>query len=123
MVPGYPAMTQTSSAPMSMPNSRALVDTTARTAPSRNPFSISRRPIEIVFEIRRQDFGRQPALGEDDQLESALEKLSRHPSRLTQVRPPDPELLIDDRRIHEQKRLLAAGSAIFRNELERLFDQ
>ena len=43
MVPGYPAITQTSRAPMSMPSSSALVETTPRTSPARRPFSISRR--------------------------------------------------------------------------------
>ena len=43
MVPGYPAITVTSSAPMSIPSSSALVETTQRTSPSRNPRSISRR--------------------------------------------------------------------------------
>ena len=43
IVPGYPAITAMSSAPMSMPSSSALVATTARTRPSRSPRSISRR--------------------------------------------------------------------------------
>ena len=43
MVPGYPAITQTSSDPMSTPSSRALVETTPRTLPSRRPRSIARR--------------------------------------------------------------------------------
>ena len=92
---------ETSSAPMSMPSSSALVETTARTAPSRSPFSISRRrsrqiaaaiaadplgharrALEIVLQIRRQDLGREAALREDDQLQVALQELARDPARL-----------------------------------------
>ena len=40
---GVSAITDTSRAPMSIPSSSALVDTTARTCPSRRPRSISRR--------------------------------------------------------------------------------
>ena len=42
IVPGYPAMTATSSDPMSMPSSSALVATTPRIWPLRKPRSISR---------------------------------------------------------------------------------
>ena len=135
-------MTQTSSAPMSMPSSSALVETTARTVPSRSPFSISRRrlrqiaaavsanllgrarrAVEVVLQIRRQDLGRQPALREHDQLQVPLQELRRDAPRLGQIRTADAELLVDDRRIDEEEELLAARRAALVDELERLLDQ
>ena len=132
---------------MSMPSSSALVDTTARTTPSRSPFSISRRRLrqiaaaisadclarrlhrsgtaclEIVLQVGRQDLGRQTALGEHDQLQIALQELRGHPSRLGKVRPPDAELMVDDRRVDEDEELLAARRAAPVDELEGLLGE
>ena len=45
MVPGNPARIEASRPPMSMPSSRALVDTTPRMSPSRRPRSMARRSL------------------------------------------------------------------------------
>ena len=83
----------------------------------------ARLPAEIVLQIRRQDFGREPALREHDQLQLPLEEFRRNPSRFRDIRPSNAELLIDHRRIDEQEELLAARRAAFGDELERLFDE
>ena len=137
IVPGYPASTETSSAPMSMPSSRALVETTARTSPSRKTAldltttvrqvaaAISaddvrgtRRPVKGVLQIRRQDLDRETALGEDDQLQVVLEELERDPARFGEIRTADAELRVDDRRVHEEEELLAARRAALLHQLE-----
>ena len=115
---------------MSMPSSSALVETTARTPPSRSPFSISRRlqrqvaaavaadplrrrpaPLEVVLQIRRQDLGGQAALREHDELQVSLQELRRDAARLAQIRAADAELMVHDRRIDEHEELLAARRA------------
>ena len=45
MVPGNPDRMDASSPPMSMPSSRAFVDTTPWMVPSRSPFSMARRSL------------------------------------------------------------------------------
>ena len=101
IVPGYPAMTTASSPPISIPNSSALVATTARISPSRSLRSISRRSrgryppryprtasrresalLAGVLEIGDQDFGRQPAVGENQRLLPPFDELQRDPPRL-----------------------------------------
>ena len=127
---------------MSMPSSSALVETTARTralakalldlaaalrqiaaAIAANLLVRSRRTAEIVLQIRRQDLGRQAALREHDRLQLALQELGREPARFGQIRPADAELRVDDRRVDEEKELLAARRAALRHELERLLDE
>ena len=71
----------------------------------------ARRRLEIVLEIRRQDLGRQPALREHDRLQLALQELGGDPPRLAKVRPPDAELRVHDRRVHEEEELLATRRA------------
>ena len=127
---------------MSMPSSSAFVETTARTEPSRSPFSISRllqrkvaapvaantlwrprRIFEIVLQIRRQDLGGQAALREHDQLQVAFEEFRGNAPRFAQIGASNAQLMIDDRRIHEHEELLAARRAASLDELERLFGE
>ena len=84
-----------------------------------NPFGRAGRRLEVVLQIGRQDLGRQPALREDDQLQVALEEFRGDPARLAQVRAPDAELMVDDRRIDEDEELLAARRAALLDQLER----
>ena len=96
---------------MSMPSSSALVETTARTCPSRKPaldlaapirqvaaaiaanhVGRARRTVKRVLQVRRQDLGRQPALREHDQLQLALQELERDAPRFGQIRAADAEL-------------------------------
>src|SRR5262249_21303258 len=85
---------------------------------SANLVAGARRSVEILLQIRRQDFGCQAALSEDDQLELPLEKLRCDSPRLGDVRTPDAQLLVDDRRIHEEEALLPAGRTALLYELE-----
>ena len=71
----------------------------------------ARRALEVVLQVRREDFGRQPALREHDQLQVAFQELRRDAPRLAQIRPPDAELVVDDRRVDEHEELLAARRA------------
>jgi len=90
---------------------------------SANLFVRSRWAAEIVLEIRRQDLGRQAALREHDRLQLALQELGREPARFRQIRPPDAELRVDDRWIHEEKELFTTWCAALRHELEGLLDE
>ena len=83
----------------------------------------ARRALEVVLQIRRQDLGRQPALAEDDQLQLPLEELPGDAARFGEVRAPDAELAVDDRRVDEEEQLLAARRAAFLDERERLLGQ
>src|SRR5690606_18558638 len=78
----------------------------------------SRRAVERVLQIRRQDLDRETALREDDHLEVLLEELHRDASCLVQVRAADPEFRVDDRRVHEEEELLAAWRAALLHQLE-----
>ena len=83
----------------------------------------SRRPVEVVLEIGRQNLRRQTALREDDDLQLPLEELRRDATRFGQIRAPDAQLLVDHRRIDEQEELLAARRAALGHQLERLLDE
>src|SRR6185503_6131175 len=83
----------------------------------------ARLPAEIVLQVRRQDFGRESALREHDQLQLPLEEFRRDAPGLGEVRPPDAQLLVDDRRVDEQEELLAARRAALGDELERLLHE
>ena len=78
------------------------------------------RPVKGILQIGRQDLDRQPALREDDQLQLVLQELERHAARLGEIRAPNAELGVHDRRIDEEEELLAARRAAFVDELERL---
>ena len=78
------------------------------------------RSFEIVLQVRRQDFGGQPALREHDELEVPLQELRGDPPRFAQIRPPDAELMVDDGRVDEDEELLAARRAASVDELEGL---
>ena len=90
-----------------------------------SPDSLARpgRSVEIVLQIRRQDFCGQSALGEDDELHSALQEFAGHTPGLRQVRASDPELLVDDGRVHEQEGLLAARRPVLGDQLEGLLHE
>src|ERR1051325_7545153 len=75
-------------------------------------------PREVVLEIRREDFSRQSALREDNELEVALQELGRNPPCLGKIRPPAAELMVDDGRIHEHEELLAARGARLLHNLD-----
>jgi hypothetical protein len=77
-----------------------------------NPLRRTWHALKIVLQIRRQDFGRQSALGKDDELQVALEEFGRDATGLSEIRATDAELMIDDRRIHEHEKLLAARAPL-----------
>ena len=79
--------------------------------------------LEVFLQIGRQDLGRQPALREHDHLQVAAQELAGDPPRLGDVRAPDAELAIDDRRIDEDEKLLAARRAALLDERERPLGQ
>src|SRR5207248_988785 len=81
-----------------------------------NPIGRAWQPGEILLQVRRQQLGRQPALREDDQLQIPLQELRRDAARLAQIRAPDAELMIDDRRVDEQKEFLTARRAALLDE-------
>ena len=141
IVPGYPAITHTSSAPMSMPSSRALVETTARTCPRGGP---SRSPGGAAADIRhgsresdrpclvvRRSHPSDTSSGSRSTDDSARTRSSAacasgtrsRAGEFRQIRTSNPELRVDDRRIDEEKELLAARRAAFRHQLERLPDE
>ena len=88
-----------------------------------NLLARARRPLEVIFQIRRQELGRQAALRKDNRLQAALEELAGDAAGLAQIRAPDAELLADDRRVDEEEELLASRRAVLRHQLERLLDQ
>ena len=71
----------------------------------------SRFRVELFLQVGGEDLCGEPALREDDQLQVALEKLRGDATGLAKVRAPDPELMIDDRRIDEDEELLPARRA------------
>ena len=79
--------------------------------------------LEIFLEIGGEDLRRQPALREDDHLQVAAQELARHATRLRDVRAPDAELAIHDRRIDEHEKLLALRRAALLDVRERLLGQ
>ena len=88
-----------------------------------HPFGRARNPVEIVFQIGGQQFGRETALREDDGLEIPFQELPRHSPRLAQIRPPDPELAIDDRRVDEREQFFAARRTASLDQLKRRFNE
>ena len=118
---------------MSMPSSSALVETTLldlasplRQVPAAIPANLigrARLSAEVILQIRRQDFRRQTALREHNQLKLPLQKLAGNPSGLRKIGATDTELLVNHRRIHEQKEFLSARCAALRHQLERLLDE
>ena len=82
-----------------------------------------RRARKRVLQIRRQDLRRETALREDDHLQAALQELDRDAPRFGEIRPPDAQLRVDDRRIDEQKELLAARRAALAHFRKRRADQ
>ena len=83
----------------------------------------ARRALERILQIRRQDLDREAALREQDQLQVVPQELERDPAGLGEVRPPDAELRVDDRRVDEQEELLAARRAVLLDQLERTAGQ
>src|SRR5207247_1021359 len=53
-------------------------------------------------------------------LQVPLQELGGDPARLAEIRPPDTELVVDDRRIDEDEEFLAARRAASVHEFERL---
>ena len=135
-------MTDTSSAPMSMPSSSAFVETTARTLPSRRPRLDLAPPVRQVaaaiaahmsgppgapskssfrYVVRISVASRLCAKTMSCRLRSGTPAPRAASSR--QIRSPDAQLLVDHRRVHEQEELLAARRAVVVDELERLLGQ
>jgi hypothetical protein len=81
------------------------------------------RPFEVLLEIGGQNLGGQPALREHDDLEPPLQELGGETTGLSEIRSTYAQLLVDNRRIHEQEPLLATWCAAFRHQLERLLDE
>src|SRR6266487_2165104 len=71
-----------------------------------------------ILQIRRQYLDCQPALREENQLQVVPEEFERDPARFGEIRAAYAELCVHDRRVHEQKELLAARRAIFFDQLE-----
>ena len=88
-----------------------------------NSLGRARHVLEVVLQVRRQDLRREAALGEHDQLEVPFQELGRDPARFAEIRAADAELMVDDRRVHEDEELLAARRAGLLHELERLLGQ
>ena len=88
-----------------------------------NLLARARGPLEVIFQIRRQQLGRQAALRKDNRLQVALEELAGDAAGLAQIRAPDAKLLADDRRVDEQEELFASRRAILGHELEWLLDE
>src|SRR5215470_18309546 len=88
-----------------------------------NSLGRARHVLEVVLEVGRQDLGREPALRKDDELKIPLEKLGGDSTRFAKIRAADAELMVDDRRIHEHKELLASGCTALLDELERLLGE
>ena len=78
----------------------------------------TRRPVERILQIRRQDLHRETTLREEDQLQVVLEELERDPSGFREIRTANPELRVDDRRVDEEKELLPARRAAPLHERE-----
>ena len=79
--------------------------------------------LEVVFEVGRQDLGGETTLGEDDELQVALQEFGSDPPGLAQVRATDAQLMIDDRRIDEHEEFLAARCAALVHELAGTLNQ
>src|SRR5882672_3931237 len=75
--------------------------------------------MECILQVRGEDLDGQTALREQDQLQVVAEKLERHASCFGEIGPSNAKLRVHDRRVHEQKELLAARGAAPLNELER----
>src|SRR5215467_11690779 len=88
-----------------------------------NSLGRARHVLEVVLQVRRQDLGREPALGKYDELEIPLEKLGGDPARFAEVRPADAELMVDDRRIDEHEELLTPGRTGLLHDLKSLLCQ
>ncbi len=78
----------------------------------------TRRPVERILQVCRQDFHRKATLREEDQLQVVLEELERDPSRFREIRTANPEFRVDDRRVDEEKELLTARGAAPLHERE-----
>ena len=117
---------------MSIPSSSALVDTTARTAPSRNPRSISRRRLrqvaaaitahdicgprrtmKCVLQVGGQDLDRQAALRKKNQLQVVPEKLERDTSRFREIRPSNPSCALTTGGLTNRKNFSPRGAPLF----------
>ena len=79
----------------------------------------ARHRLEVLFQIRGEDLGGQPALRKHDHLQIAAQELPRHAPRLGQIRTTDAQLAVHHRRIHEHDELLAARRAALTDERER----
>ena len=130
---------ETSRLPISMPSSSAFVETTPRILPfpqaaldlppfirkiaasiSNNDFVGHRPLLEGILQIPHEDFCDQPAVGENDRGNIALQKCRSNVLRFLHVRSTNAELTVDDRRIVEEDMLLTLARATLANEFERL---
>ena len=76
-------------------------------------------PWQSSFEIGGENLGGQAALREDDDLQVPPQELERHAARLGQIRPADPELAVDHRRVDEDEELLGARRAALVDQRHR----
>ena len=83
----------------------------------------SRRTVERILQIGREDLHREPALRKDDQLQVVTQELERDTARLGEIRPADAELGVHDGRVDEEEELLAARGAVLLDQLERTAGQ
>src|SRR5438876_1410630 len=82
---------------------------------------IGYRPVfQRILQVPYEDFCDQPAIGENDRGNVALQKRRGNVLRFLDVRPAYAELPVDDRRIVEENMFLAFTRATLSNEFERL---
>ena len=115
-----------------MPNSSAFVETTPRirpfpqpplnlspfirqiTTPISNNHIVGHGPVlDRLFQIPNKDFGDQPAVGENNRGNIALQERRGNMLGFLDVRSANPKLPIDDRRVVEENMLFAFTRAAF----------
>ena len=125
-------MTETSSAPMSIPSSSALVDTTRAhlTVPeaaldlapairqiaaaiAADDVGRTWRAVKGVLQIRREDFHREAALREEDQLEVLPQELQRDATGLGQIQRLMPSCALTTGGLTNRKNFSPRGAPFF----------
>ena len=71
-----------------------------------------------VLQIRQQDLGGEAVVGEDEGLLATGDEFGGDAAGLVEVAAADAELAVDDRRVVENKVLLAGGGTVFVNQME-----